>query len=354
MRVPRGLVSTHHINTPWLPLAALLVLAAVLQFAGAVGLSYVAGFSAVLSVAARADWPWLVGCAASLVLSFVGYYYAYTGIYRVENGPGLSARQLRAVVAAGFGGFLAHGGGALDKFALEAAGADEREASVRVSALAGLEHGVLALGGTGAAIVVLVQGLGKPPGDFSLPWAIIPVPGFLVAFWLADRYRERLRSGGGWHDWRGHVGVFADSIHVVEQFFVRVRTGVPVVLGMAAYWAAEGFSVWAGLRAFGFAMNPAALFVGYATGLVFTRRTGPLGGAGVLMCVLPMTIFYSGAPLAVAVVGVFAYRVLSLWLPLPVSLGYLPLLRQLGHESVPGAEDTGSAQGEPALEHGAA
>jgi hypothetical protein len=32
---------------------------------------------------------------------------------------------------AGFGGFLAYGGAALDTYALEAAGADEREAKVR-------------------------------------------------------------------------------------------------------------------------------------------------------------------------------------------------------------------------------
>jgi len=39
---------------------------------------------------------------------------------------------------------------------------------------------------------------------------------------------------------------------------------------------------------FGFRMNAAALFVGFATGMVFTRRTGPLAGAGVLALVLPL------------------------------------------------------------------
>jgi hypothetical protein len=41
----------------------------------------------------------------------------------VDGGPALPAKRLRAVVAAGFGGFLAHGGGALDQYALQAAGA---------------------------------------------------------------------------------------------------------------------------------------------------------------------------------------------------------------------------------------
>ena len=74
----------------------------------------------------------------------------------------LPRRQMRAVVAAGFGGFLAHGGGALDQYALQAAGAAKGAAKARVAALGGLEHGVLAIGGCAAAIAVLVSG--RPAG----------------------------------------------------------------------------------------------------------------------------------------------------------------------------------------------
>ena len=77
-------------------------------------------------------------------------------------------------------------------------------------------------------------------------------------------------------------------------------------------------------------MNMAALFVGFATGMLLTRRTGPLAGAGVLALVLPLTIWVSGAPFAVAIVGVFVYRVLALLLPMPVSLAALPTLAQAG------------------------
>jgi hypothetical protein len=45
--------------------------------------------------------------------------------------------------------------------------------------------------------------------------------------------------------------------------------------------------------------------------------------------VLPLTLWYTGAPLAAAVAGVLAYRVLSCWLPMPPSLGVLPVLRAL-------------------------
>ena len=75
---------------------------------------------------------------------------------------------------------------------------------------------------------------------------------------------------------------------------------------------------------------------GYATGMVFTRRTGPLAGAGILALVLPLSLWYCCAPLAVAVAGVFAYRVLALWLPMPVTLAFLPTLRTMGEQRVSG------------------
>jgi hypothetical protein len=47
--------------------------------------------------------------------------------------------------------------------------------------------------------------------------------------------------------------------------------------------------------------------------------------------VLPLTIWVSGAPFAVAIVGVFVYRVLALLLPMPVSLDPMRLLTTRGH-----------------------
>lgn len=232
-----------------------------------------------------------------------------------------------AVVSGGFGGFLAHGGSSLDNYALRAAGAEERDARVRVSALAGMEHGVLAVIGTVAGITVLVQGLPAPPADFSVSWSVLPVPGFALAFWLSERYRERLRARSGW---RGKLAVFLDSIHLNRLLFLRPQRHGPALLGMLVYWLADAFAAWSALAAFGYRMNVAAFFIGFATGMVFTRRTGPLGGAGILMVVLPVTIWYSGAPMAVAVVGVVAYRVITLWLPMPFALGSLRRLRELG------------------------
>ena len=68
--------------------------------AAAAGLSYIAGFSWVLARLQQFDWVWVLPLIAGLLVSFVGYYYAYRGIFRVEGGPDLPRRQMIAVVAA--------------------------------------------------------------------------------------------------------------------------------------------------------------------------------------------------------------------------------------------------------------
>lgn len=342
----RGLIRGSHIDRRPIYLAILVALAAVLQLSGGVGVAYVAGFSKVQAVLGNflSGWPYMCGALGFLLLSFVGYYYAYEGIYHVEGGPRLNSSQMRAVVIAGFGGFFAHGGGALDKYALESAGTDERDAKARVASLAGLEHGVLGLIGQVAAIVVLASGFTKPPLDFTLPWAIIPLPGFLVAFWFGKRFKDMKESRG----WRSRVKIFVVSIYLVRQLFVKSRRYWYATIGMAAFWLADMFAAWCAMAAFGFLMNGAQFLVGMGTGMVFTRRTGPLAGAGVLALVLPVTVWYSGAPFAVAVAGIFAYRVLALWLPMPASLASLSVLRDMGRGApqMPGEPGT---QGEPAL-----
>ena len=268
-------LSVVHLRRRGSVLAVLAGVAILLELAAGTGLAYVAGWSQARAVLGDFDGIWLIALAGALLVSFVGYHYAYRGIFRVEDGPTLPRREMRAVVAAGFGGFLAHGGGALDQYVLQAAGADEDEAKARVAALGGLEHGVLAIGGCAAAIAVLASGRGQPPMDFAVPWAVIPIPGFVIGFWAAERYGDRFRD----RRLAAEVGIFLDSIRIIRVLFVHPLRWGSALCGMALFWAADAFATWAGLAMFGFQMNAAALFVGFATGMVFTRRTGPLAGA---------------------------------------------------------------------------
>jgi hypothetical protein len=74
---------------------------------------------------------------------------------------------------------------------------------------------------------------------------------------------------------------------------------------------------------------------------VCTRRTAPLAGAGTLALILPLTIWASGAPLAAAITGVAAYRLLG-GLTLPPALASLRVLRET--TSPPGGRGSRPAQ----------
>jgi hypothetical protein len=315
-------------DRPGAELAALIAMAGILDLAAGTGLAYVAGFGRMRATLIHPDWTWLAAMTGMLGISFIGYCWAYRGVYRAENGYPMPCRRLLAVVLAGFGGFFAHHGTSPDDVALQQAGADKRESIVRAGALGGVEQMALALIGCVAAIAALCLRLGAPPLDATLPWAIIPIPAALVFLWAAGRGAPSLRGRPGW---RGRVSIFLDMVLLVRQLLARPRNA-SALAGMLVFWGAEITAVWAGLAAFGLRMDVAALIVGFCTGMVATRRVAPLAGAGLLTVLLGLSIWYSGAPFTVAIAGVFAYRALTLWLPMPFSLAALPALRRLGKQ----------------------
>jgi hypothetical protein len=102
MRVSLPRLPVVHLRRRGSVVAVLVVAAVLLELAAGAGLAYVAGWSKVRAVLGGADWVWLVVLVGVLLISFAGYYYADQGISRVEGGPAVPGRQMRAV---GFGGF---------------------------------------------------------------------------------------------------------------------------------------------------------------------------------------------------------------------------------------------------------
>jgi hypothetical protein len=311
---------SHHADAPPARLAILLVFEAGLYLAAAVGISYVAGFHVVGHTLHRVNWPWFVACLALVPVAFVGYYLAYRPVFRLKDCTLNVDRPSRlAVVAAGFGGFLDHGGGALDRVALQAAGASERDAKVRVTMLSGLEHGMLAVACLVAAAVLLGLGRPTPGASFTLPWVIGPLAGGAIGFWAIRR----------WWPKRGRFSVALDAGHLLLGMVRRPRGHALPLTGMLVFWLADMVILWCSMAAFGFKMDEGAAVIAFGTAMIVTRRNGPLGGVGVMDLALPPTLWVCGAHWGPAVLGTFAYRFFTLWLPLPVSLLSLPRLRAL-------------------------
>jgi uncharacterized membrane protein YbhN (UPF0104 family) len=331
-------------------LLLLTVLAAVLYSGAGVALAYVAGFDEVWQAVHHPHWPWLLLSLVLVVLAFAGYYFGYRGVGKIEGGPDdLSHADRLAVVAAGFGGFLAHGGTGIDRVVMRVAGGSKREAKVRVTLLGGLEHLILAVPGSAAAIVLLAEGRRTPPLDFTIPWAVGPALGFGIALWAAERYRDRWRRREGW---RAKASVVLDSAHLIGAMFLHPVLYARAIAGMLLYWLADMWALWAALAAFGFRMHGPTLIVAFGTAMIVTRRTGPLGGAGILDAALAATLWYCGAPWVAAVLGTFSYRFFAIWLPQPLSFLMLPRLRRLLEDAPEADEATarGEKSREPALQ----
>ncbi|HEX5448799.1 MAG TPA: hypothetical protein VFW85_01930 [Gaiellaceae bacterium] len=284
-------------------------------------MAYVAGFSVVDHTLSRVNWPWFVACVALIPPGFFGYYLAYRPMFKLEGCKLDEDRRSRlAVVAAGFGGFLDHGGGTLDRIVLRAAGATEREANVRVTMLAGLEHGVLAVPCLIAASVLLGIGIRTPNLTFTIPWVAGPLAGGAIGYWAIRRYGGKLR---------GAFSVSLEAGQLLLAMFTAPRSHMRPLAGMLLFWLSDMVVLWCAMAAFGFKMNVGATVIAFGTAMIVTRRNGPLGGVGVLDLALPPTLWVCGAHWGPAVLGTFAYRFFTLWLPLPFALRTLPRLRRL-------------------------
>jgi uncharacterized membrane protein YbhN (UPF0104 family) len=320
--LPRRFGDHNHLDGRPHELAAFIALGAMLSAAAIIGVSWAAGFGAVADRIRHVDASWLPLALAAEALAYVGYVLAYREVARVEDGPSMPHSKVLALVATGFGVFIARGGFSVDLHAFKQEVSD-REARVRVLGLGALEYALLAPATCIVAILLLLDHVHKPAAGLTMPWAIAVPAGGILAL-SALRLRDRLRGGKGWRD---HVAQWLDSIHVLRQLFMRLEH-IAGPLGTGIYWFGDIACLAFCLRAYeGHFPSVAPLLVGYATGYALTRRTLPLAGAGAVEALLPFALLWTGTPLSAAVTAVLAYRIVNFWLPIVPAVFGLRALR---------------------------
>jgi Mg2+-importing ATPase len=306
-------------------LALFLLLTASLSILALVGVASAAGLQRVHERIGSYDVTWLPLALAAEALAYVGYIFAYREVARVEEGPDLEPAEAAALVATGFGAFVARGGFALDLHAFQRREVSERQARVRVLGLGALEYAILAPAACVAAIVLLLEHVDSPAEGLTLPWAVgVPAGAAIVLPLLA--LRRRLHGRG----WRDVLAQALDSVYVLRCLFFR-RQHVLAPLGTALYWFGDVLCLWACLRMFEVRpLGVAQLVIGYATGYALTRRTLPFAGAGAVEALLPFALLWAGTPLPAGVLAVFMYRLINLWLPIvPATIGLRSIRREL-------------------------
>jgi uncharacterized membrane protein YbhN (UPF0104 family) len=323
-RLRRVLVASYLEHQP-AHLLLFVVLGGLLAGGALAGLTALAGFREVVEQLAHPHWFWLAIALSASGISYLGYVLAYRETAFTGRGPHPSLRHVGALVAGGFGLFIPRGGFALDFEALKRAGIPPREARVRTLSLSTLEYAVLAPAAFAVAVMLLVQGQPVELG-VRLPWAFgVPV-GAGIALLLVGRRGDLQRAGG----WRQRLAHALDGIVHTLRLWRRPHHALLAFAGMAVYWAADIFVLWACLAVFSPHGSPhvTEVILGYATGYALTRRALPLAGAGAVEAMLPFALVWIGVGLSTAIIAVFAYRVFNLWLPLVPAAAAVFLLRR--------------------------
>jgi uncharacterized membrane protein YbhN (UPF0104 family) len=280
-------------------------LATVIAACGALLIAHITGAEAVGRAFETVHPGWIPLIALAEGLTYPAYAIAYRSVASVHGHAPLSLPLVGRVVAAGFGPFHVAGGFGVDKQALHALHEDERSARVRVLGLGMLEWALLAPTTCITAIVLLAEDADVLP-SLLWPWAIgVPV-GFGLAIWAsAPRRRARLVRRFGRHAW---LADFLDGAGILHTLAAQPVKYAGAWLGTAAYWAADIASFYAATRTFGMHLDVGRLIIAYATGYAATRRSLPLGGAGVTEVLMSYSLYWVREPLAPALAAVVAYR----------------------------------------------
>jgi uncharacterized membrane protein YbhN (UPF0104 family) len=218
------------------------------------------------------------------------------------------------LVIAGFGPFAPDGGFAVDKRALHALEKDEQSATVRVLGLGALEWAVLAPVAWVSAIVLLATDDPSPMPSLLWPWLIAVPVGFAVALWLAVPNRtDRIAEGES--RWRKPLGNALRGVGVLRKLARDLAQSWMAWGGTALYWTLDIASFYGAVRFIGLRPNLGETILAYATGYALTRRSMPLGGAGVTELLLTFSLHWVGQPIAPALAAVVVYRVFNFALP---------------------------------------
>jgi uncharacterized membrane protein YbhN (UPF0104 family) len=290
---------------------------------------------AVIAIASATGWPefghawsrldpaWIAVAGCGQAAAFIGYGLAYRSVARVHGGPRLKPPLVARLVAAGFGASAIAGGFAIDQRALYAIDDDTHEATVRVLGLGALEWALLAPAAWVSALVLLVSGQTKAMPSLLWPWAVAVPVGFGFGLWLSHPARG-LRDSH-----RRAVRVVMRGVGVLHTLAREPRRYAGAWLGVSAYWALDILSFYGALRFVGLAPNAGEVVVAFATGYALTRRSLPLGGAGVTEALMTYALHWVGEPVAPALAAVVVYRAFNFVLPTVPALWVRPRVMPL-------------------------
>jgi uncharacterized membrane protein YbhN (UPF0104 family) len=314
------------------------LLACALAFGAVAAVAIINGFSAFTHAWSHIHPAWLALAVGGEILAVPAYAGLYRKVAELEGGPRTPYPLLLRLVIAGFGPFAPDGGFALDKRALHALEEDEHSATVRVLGLGALEWALLAPAAWISAIVLLATDDPRPMPSLLWPWVIAVPIGFAVGLWLAVPERtDRIAEGKA--RWRKPAAKALRGVGVLHTLARDLARSWLAWSGTALYWVLDIAAFYGAVRFIGLRPNLGETILAYATGYALTRRSMPLGGAGVTELLLTFALHWVGQLIAPALAAVVAYRAFNFLLPavpaLLVRRRLRPLLNAAAEDRTP-------------------
>jgi uncharacterized membrane protein YbhN (UPF0104 family) len=269
--------------------------------------------SALWHTLMRIDPIWLLAAVGAELAAYAGYVAAYRALIAAPGSRRLSLMLTVRLVVAGFGPFVPLGGFAFDRLALRAVHSNRRRARVQVLRLGVMEYLLLAPAAFVCA-AILFFGDERASPVLTLPWILAVPPGFLLGWLVTEprvlRYFQR--SDGRARRW---IGDLLAAVELLRSVVKRPLEHPAALLGIAVYWAAEIACLGFALLCFGVEISLPALILAYATGYAASRRSLPLGGAGITEALLTVALIAVHVDSADALVSVLCYRLVNFLAP---------------------------------------
>jgi uncharacterized membrane protein YbhN (UPF0104 family) len=278
---------------------------------------------------------WLLAALGVELIAYFGYALAYRATILATGEKSFSLLLAIRLVVAGFGPFVPLGGFSFDRRALRAVHSSRRSARRQVLALGVIEYVLLAPAACICALILLLES-DRASLALTLPWVFAVPPGFALAWWATQprvlRYFQRSDGRA-----RRSIGELLAGVEVLRTVVLRPLERPWALVGMAIYWAAEIACLAFALRCFGVVLSAPALVVAYATGYAASRRSLPLGGAGITEALLTLALIWVHVHAAHALLSVVAYRLVNFLAPaLPGLLVHSALAPVLEGDGVDG------------------
>ena len=272
-----------------------IVLSVVILVAStAAGLAAASGLRSVIEHILRADAIWLTLIIAAQSIAYWSYVVPYKYVFNISY---------RDALKHSFEGFhpFRPGGGFVYDFKCNRTAAGR----AKVIYLGMWEYAALAPAILIAAIYAYLNRL--IPATVSVPW-IVGIPAGAVLFFFVLSLRKRIS---------GHPKA-RRTLNLIHHMLATENLKHTLILlsGMAIYWAGEVFALYGALRLFNIRLGWFAMLIAYASGYLITRRSLPLGGAGVVLLTLSLALHVVGLTLPVALLAAMAYQISNLVVPM--------------------------------------